>query len=277
MRPRDKTLIYAVFGLICLCLILFAAIVKRVDPNGIAADVIKDIGIVVGAIAILDLLWSRFGGDPLSQQVEELKQFNTLMRDAEASGLSNVFARAVDVKTTTWLFLIQNAKRNIDLAGHTLYEVAERSELSSALLQQAQNGVKIRILINHPDNEALPLAIDPEYGNVKAMREQMVHTWNFFNNLRDQLPEAFHDNMHIARIRSGVVHVALRRFDGIIYVLHYLYSQRTPDSPVYVIHNEEKLLFRSYIHEFERLFRLAKEKSEPHLSPAHSSLNPRPD
>jgi hypothetical protein len=59
-----------------------------------------------------------------------------------------------------------------------------------------------------------------------------------------------------------VLHIAVRRFDGTIYILHYLYSQRSPDTPVYVVQNEEKLLFGTYIYEFERLFNLSKENSE---------------
>lgn len=258
----EKHLIYAVFILIALCLILIAAVVNQVDPNGIAADIIKDIGIVVGAVALVDILWGRFGGDPLSQQIEKLKQLNSIMTDAETTGLTHVFSRAADVKSTNWLSSIQGARGSIDLAGHTLYQVAERSELCSALVGQARKGVKVRILINHPENPALPLSVDADYGNLRAMSEQMDHTWNYFQSLRDQLPPACWENMKIARLREGVLHIALRRFDGLMYVLNYLYSKRSPDTPVYVAEDEERPLFSTYMQEFDRLFQRAEKAPE---------------
>jgi hypothetical protein len=118
--------------------------------------------------------------------------------------------------------------------------------------------VEIRILINHPENEALPPAVDAEYGNIRAMWEQMTHTWTYFNSLRNELPEDVRPRFQVARLRTGVMHIALRRFDESMYILHYLYSQRSADTPVFVIADEEKPLFNTYMEEFGRLFRHAQ-------------------
>lgn len=153
----NRRLVYILFASLSLALFLAAAIIKfhyPNDPSGeLISDILKDVGIVVGAVALINILWNIFGGEPLTEQIDQLKQLNILMRDADNSGLAGVFARAADVKSDQWLSLIQNSKSHIDISGHTLYEISDSEQLCKALLERVKSGVNVRLLINYENHD----------------------------------------------------------------------------------------------------------------------------
>lgn len=265
MRQRRR-LIYAVFGSISLGLLSFAALLHAKDPNGIAADVVKDIGIVIGSLGLVDLLWGFVGGDPLSAQIERLKSLNQLNDDAEKAGLVRVLARSADYRDDSWVSLVQSSRSAVELSGHTLYQVVEQEEFCNALAAKAREGVQVRVLVNHPDNPALPHGIDRTHDNLRTMREEMAHSWQHFRQLRESLPVDRQKNLEVSRLEhGGVLHAAIRRFDEKLFVVPYLYSKRTPETPLYIIEDSSKDLFKAYIKEFDALFAFGRSEGKAHI------------
>jgi len=276
MRQR-KWLIYAVFGSISLALLSVAALLHAKDPNGIAADIVKDVGIVVGSLGLVDLLWGFVGGDPLSTQIERLKSLNQLNDDAERAGLVRVFARSAEYHDSSWTSLVQASRSAIELSGHTLYQVVEQEEFCNALVAKAREGVQVRILVNHPDNPALPHGVDPNHNNLRTMQEEMAHSWQHFKQLRESLPLDRQKNFEVSRLEhGGVLHAAIRRFDERLFIVPYLYSKRTPETPLYIVEDGSKELFKAYAKEFEALFAFGRSEDKTHPGVATDELVGRP-
>lgn len=244
---------FILLGIVSL-LIAFIAKSQKFDLTG---DIAKDLGIIFISIALINWLWKIAGGNPLSDQISTLKTLNAIYQDAQNSGITNIYVKASEIESYTWMKLINSSKKQIDLASHTLYQISDQLDILEALKERLVNGVKIRILINSPENpalKALALSIDEDLKNIEIMRHQMRYSWNKFDTLKKTLDKSFQDNITIVRLNEGILHAAFRRFDDQIFIVPYLYSKATPETPVYVIKDESKPLFKAYLAEFEELF-----------------------
>jgi hypothetical protein len=106
---------YVVFGLIALLLLLLSILLQTKEPT--LADMIKDLGIVVAAVVVLELLWNGFGGDPLSQQVSALEGLNESLKGE----LTRVSAQVSELRDVS-----DNLGREVKRIGEDL-QVASRS------------------------------------------------------------------------------------------------------------------------------------------------------
>lgn len=154
---KRKAFTYALFAAIAVALVFSSYFVRNVlkaaghsDLADFIADILIQVGLVVGAIALVDWLWGLVGGEPLAAQIESLKKLYELQKDAEHTGITRVYAQAHEISISHWTELIKESKSRIDIASETAFEIAEQSCLSDAIVERIKHGVKVRILFNSP-------------------------------------------------------------------------------------------------------------------------------
>lgn len=251
MRKKNK-LVYSLFGLAALVCLLVSALL----PDGLASTLAKDAGVVLGAVLLVDVIWSIIGGDPLSSQIGELRSAHQILLDSSDAGLSRVLSNADDY-VGNWTDHAARAVESIDLAGHTLDQLIDNQAFRSTLRERAERGVLVRILINSPGNPATSHGIDPANDNLAAMEAKMRASYEALCALRDSLPDDKRANLAIHRLAHGhSLRIALRRFDREMFVVPYLFSRTTPTCPLYVL-DQAGALFTIYNEEFDRLVELS--------------------
>jgi hypothetical protein len=94
--PMPKTkfnkLVYLVFILTSCLLFTFAALYKAASHESIVPDIFKDVGIVVLSLALVNIIWNVVGGEPLANEIEQLKAMNMVSKDASVTGLTHIYA-----------------------------------------------------------------------------------------------------------------------------------------------------------------------------------------
>jgi hypothetical protein len=268
MRERKK-LIYSLFIACSIALLALAALVKSHNSKdgeqevflNLVGDVLKDVGVVIGALVLVDILWGSVGGDPLSQQIAALAQASRITVDANTTGLYRVHASALEMGSENWVRLIQQTRHRIDIVGYTLYDFMEKKAVRDALLEEARRGVRVNVLLSNPSSPALAQNVDPHKRD--TMRQQMTSSLWKLKEMRNSLPPDLKSNLSIRSVvDKGALDIGMRRFDNVMYIVHYSYALSTPDTPVYVIKDENKPLFQTYMRCFDELFSLGQEEVE---------------
>lgn len=118
MRQNSR-LIYGIFISIGITLLLLASILRSQNLS-LPSDITLNVGMVVLSLALIDFLWKIVGGDPLSQEISQLKKMNILNQDAASTGLMRVLAKADNAEREMLTNLYKNSRQLIDISGWTL-------------------------------------------------------------------------------------------------------------------------------------------------------------
>lgn len=112
MMRQNHKLIYGFFVVLGVALLLVSYIAHNVLNLPLLGATLNNLGTVVVSLALVDVLWGIVGGEPLAEQIVELKKFNTLYTQAERSGLINLYPDASNSDyNPNWLELISRALR----------------------------------------------------------------------------------------------------------------------------------------------------------------------
>jgi len=222
----------------------------------LVSEILKDIGVVVFSLALVDLLWERFGGEPLQAQIVRLvdstNNARNIVQQAQATGLTQILSRVGDVSDAVLLEYIASAKLQIDLCGYTLYYIFDRKQLARVLHERVLAGVPVRILIGDSSNTQLfanvPVQTKP------TMKGQMDFVSKSIASWISELPPAPACRLDARKLSQGPLPVSVLRFDDRMFVVQYLWARTTPETPSLLIQGPEKPLFRTYVDEFDHLF-----------------------
>jgi hypothetical protein len=270
---------YIIFSLLAICLLLAAALIDSTgDKYKLPADIIKDLGIVVAAVVVVEFLWKGFGGDPLSHSINalhdlirathaELSQSSAVSGYAERNGVIGIYSRSADFNSTQWGTLIARCQHDIHLSALTLHQFSERRDLLEALKGRIVAGVAVRVLVCGPDNPVLSSAGGYDSETLDTMRTQMRQSLATFDQLRQSLPSEYRSKLRIWRVDHGMMDSSIRRFDNTLYVVPYVYGKRTPECPLIVLSDDRKPWFVVYQQAFEMLVESASEVPEQIPSP----------
>jgi hypothetical protein len=223
----------------------------------LAFDLCKDFGVVIISLALVDILWQLVaGGEPLSREIHEMRQLNTLTRQAYRSGLLDVAERRSELlpEHASFTQAVRTSGANIDISGYSLHILVENQRLLQALIQRAKNKVKVRILLCAPENGAIAASVqDSVYEGLKG---EMMTTWNILLKAWSELSDAEKANFDIKRLGHKALSTSIFRIDDILSVVHYLHSTFTTGTPIYIVEGPDRVLFKTYLDEFDHLFAL---------------------
>jgi hypothetical protein len=216
-------------------------------------DILLAIGVAVLTVSLVDFLWSKAGGDPLSTEIRKLSQINDLISDSYRTGILRVHAKVQTSPNKNWKALIDASQNEIDLTGYQLLDIVDSDAVMDSLALKATNGVAVRVLLLPVTSVALRYAVSPE--NLAAMEANMKHAVQKFQKLRNGLP--MEHRFSIATVDdASVLDASVRRFDGHMHVVHYLQSINTSDTPAFELFDNGSAdsLFRTYKTWFDRMF-----------------------
>jgi hypothetical protein len=235
------------------------------SPYRFLADILKDLGVVVAGLALVDWLWTLFSGDPLQRNIEQLGIRITgaidLVNHARNAGVIRIDSSptALDVGFPTDQF--KDARHQIDLCGMTLHSLFARGNLTSALEDAVRRGCRIRVCIASPDNSAV---LHNSHRDARAaMPGQSTAVINAINALRQSLaPDEVQRRLSLYVLREGVMMATISRIDHKMLVVPYLRLAFTMDSPAMLVEDKGPgSIFATYASEFEYLVKQTIERS----------------
>jgi hypothetical protein len=218
----------------------------------------------------VDILWQRFGGDPLQGRLdtllalvanqtgsilEEATNVLTITRQAYTNGVIQITSRAGDITEKQVLELIQGARSNIDLCGYTLYYLFERQGLAAALEERAHSGVAIRVCVCGSANPDVFQNVRPE--TVIGMKGLMTFVLSSLSAMGKRLNGPQQTKFEPRKLDKGHLPLSMMRFDDKLSVVWYLWTKYTSETPAVLLQGADKPLFQTYLQEFQHYFDVA--------------------
>jgi hypothetical protein len=172
MRKNDRRTIYflPILGISIILISFIVSLNNNQSLFPLFSDVTLKIGIVILSIFLVDRLWTILGGEPLQNQVSELKELNELNRTGTENGLIKIYTYVTEVDAREWLDLISSSKSNIDISSYTLNDLIARPRIWDLLQERAREGVQVRLLLNSSDNIAMEYV---GHENLLTIRDQI--------------------------------------------------------------------------------------------------------
>lgn len=129
-----------------------------------------------------------------------------------------------------WLQLLQESNSLFDIMGITLASWKRGKGFSDALLKKADEGCKIRVLLMHKDNPALPCMINDVIPEVDfdSVVYDIDAMYAFFSKLAGR-----NSNIEVRQVTRGCPHFQMSRTDQRALSIQYLFSQKTGWSPLW--------------------------------------------
>jgi hypothetical protein len=222
-----------------------------------AAEILKDLGVVIAGLAIVDWLWTLFSGDPVQQKIDQLQSSIgdafEIVRHARNSGVIRIDSNPVDLDAGFPTDTFKSALE-IDLCGMTLHSLFARGDLISTLEYAVKRGCKVRICIASPTNSVV---LENSLQDARAaMPGQSASVIEAVGSLKKSLPGAqAKGDLSLYVLPNGVMTAFISRIDQKMLVVPYLRSAFTMNSPAMLLENtsKQRSLFAIYKQEFDYL------------------------
>ena len=147
-----------------------------------------------------------------------------------------------------WIKQFATAEKAIDINGITLRYWTRIPEFRSVLKARAAAGCAVRILLFHPENEALCHYMHPKIKPDRTEADEARRGFKFFADLA-----AEQAGVQIRMMRVGCHHQQVVRIDDMLLVSLVLFSEGTNRSPLIECRASSKL-FKILIAEFNSLW-----------------------
>jgi hypothetical protein len=150
-------------------------------------------------------------------------------RDAPES--PQYYPRAEDFGgVDTWLDLVQRSRQTFETMGVTLGLLRHIRGVSEALVEKANAGCSVRVLLMHPDNPALREMINDTMpaNTYDTIVHDMGVTLRFLGGLTDKAP-----GIEVRQMLRGCPHFHLTRTDSVAIVTQNLFSTTLRYSPLW--------------------------------------------
>jgi hypothetical protein len=178
------------------------------------------------------------------------------------------FLKSNDYGTNdTWLELIHESREVCDLMGITLSAWKRGKGFAKHLAKKAQDGAKVRILLMHQENPALPELINhliPEE-NLQSIRHSLGEMIQFFSEIAHASP-----GIEMRTLRHGCPHIQLTRNDERAVFVQHLYCDKPGYCPLWSCAKSSPL-YSLMTQEFESLW-VVNDPSAPSAGPSVSPV-----
>jgi hypothetical protein len=151
-----------------------------------------------------------------------------------------------------WLGLVRGARKTFDLSGITLRWWMKFLEFRTIVSQKAEQGCKVRILLMHPDNPALPQYIHSgiKVGGIKHVAAEIQGAYSIFKEL-----SGAHPNIQVRQVRVGCLTHHVVKNDELMLIALLLYSQGSSQHPLLECYAASPL-YKTVEAEFDTLWEL---------------------
>jgi hypothetical protein len=160
--------------------------------------------------------------------------------------------------TDQWLGMLAGAQHTIDLSGMHLRYWTKMGGFRATVIQKAASGCKVRFLIAHHDNPALPQYFNPLLVmSGRPFAPDIVAASAYFRELAAANP-----NIQTRQIRAGCYHQQVVRIDDRMFVALITYSETTRRCPL-IECAPQSPFFQAMAAEFDSLWDANAEPAGP--------------
>jgi hypothetical protein len=268
-----KLMTAGVIGLLIVVVALFVLVggdehVGTANERGhLAIEALKDVGVVVIGIVVIELVWIIVGGAPTEQALDrllsqlssasndirgdvesvrkEITAMSTLAASGRDCGLVDIAANQDKLKYdyTYFITAVTNARQKIEICGAALDFLYASDDALGALSRRAAQGLNIEILLPDDENPVVMAIFQDRFED---------HIRRTAKNLAAQITQQA-PNITLRRIKAKALTMTMVRIDDEMLVTPYLLSRQTSESPRLLLRGATTPLFRVYENEFRAL------------------------
>ncbi|MCL4708555.1 hypothetical protein KJ068_25645 [bacterium] len=244
MTPKK---IVRVFFFVLSLLLISLAYILQINNQQLLYDVMKDIGVVLLSIVILDIIW-RFAGGDSNEESANLNKFIKVYRTVHEVE-----------KDFSWIDLARRSKSKVDLQALSLAYLSSNDEFMRVIKEKVIEGVTVRVVLMSPDHPLLeePLENLGSFIYPKEIKLMSRTSADRFEKMQRELGDvkSKRGSLTIVLNKSRPMSISVKRFDNELFVQHYEWNVHTVNTPVYYFAGGEKQpLFERYVQIFEDQF-----------------------
>ena len=257
----------AVIGLIVIGIAIFWFVDVPAERERLAVEALKDVGVVVIGIAVIEFVWALLGGAPtehglrrllselnitridIGSDVDSIRRevttISLLVASGRRCGLENIGVSQDDLSFDYPDFIasVRAAKEIIQISGASLYFLYANDEALRALVDRAGDGLTVEILLPADDNQILMAIFQDRFE---------PHLRQTVKDLTKRIAD-LQSNIRLIRLKRKALTTTIIRVDDVMLVTPYLYSRQTSESPRFLLRNPDSPLFKIYEGEFVAL------------------------
>jgi len=144
-----------------------------------------------------------------------------------------------------WLKLLHDTNDCLDIMGVALLSWRKTANFKNIVLQKAQNGCKVRILMMHLQNPVLQLLAS----DFEMLRVNIPQNYEFFEEIARE-----NSNVEVRQLKKGLLHFFMTRSDQHAVILQFLASQMWGKGPLWKCARDSGL-YAVATQEFETLWK----------------------
>ena len=226
--------------------------------------ILLNLGLVIVAVVVLDMLWRLAGGNPteeqianLSSQIERLAQTMDVIEQSKKIRLRTVSDCAANYGTKDdWLNLLQNATSQVDILGRTLFGWAQVKEsVIEILISKVINeGVVFRWLVMSDKNQYLLLLEKHNIVPGEILSKKLEPIYTILREVRKRLPENCREKVQVRLFHDTALYCSLHHIDDLYLVNPYLVSSDARNCPLLVFEGPDSPWADVFNLEFEAIW-----------------------
>lgn len=252
-----------IFWLIGSAIIVFSILTNLIEGKtwSILSDISLNVGITVVAVSIIDWIWRRVGGDPLTNAIHELRSATALLADLRDTGLKRLFISREHASDMRQYFKSKIAQAyEVDMMGIALrsgwlsdpkfQKILEKSILSGE--------TQFRIMILEPEAQVTSQrAFEEDHRSSSRISENAGETLRILMEIKNRLPEAKHESLDVKVIDKTNIYCSVIRVDDQMLVTKYFMHLSGGNSETLEIEGEDSIFFLFYLDEFNSMWNRA--------------------
>lgn len=224
----------------------------------LASDITLNIGMAIIAVSMIEWIWRRVGGDPLTTAILELRTTTALLADLTNSGIKRLFINrgAASERKNHITKKITSAKE-VDMLGIALRSGwSSTPEFQELLKNQARKDkTRFRIIVFDPKSKGVIQRASEEDGK-PSMRiaESAASTLNVLDEIKSNLPKKDRDSIKIKVVKETNIYCSIIRVDETILVTKYLLHLSGTNSETIEIEGKDTRYYKFYMDEFNAMW-----------------------
>ena len=259
---------YIIFALVGVILLLAAKVFQN---DAFWSSFLLNLGIVVIAVTVVELLWKFVGGNPLLEAIKLLQISTSLLKDIEGSGIVRVHPKRQEWASNLNNFLLYVASaREVDMMGNILRNNwTNNPDFMENLKSRTQEEqCKFRILLLDPNSDILEQrAKDEAIWNkddekekaykisYDRMRTEIIASLYQFETVKRELNEKNSQYLEIKVVNQSNIYCNIIRADDKMIVAKYLLSVRGGGAPIIEIYGRDTSFYKIFSNEFESMWK----------------------
>jgi len=264
---------YILFGSIGSICILISIIFFLVNTS-ILPELFLNLGVSIIAVVIVEFVWRRSGGDPITKAITALWRAIRQLEELESSGITSVKVQRRQLEQPKHISLLcrllETATR-IDMMRLTLgAEISKNNKVVKSIENAISSNLsKVRIITldpnTEPPNPSLILLqrireeelCSEARGANERIRGALRQTWSQLWDIKNKFRNDSERNkcLELRCTHKVTIYMSIVRVDERMWVSPYLSSSRGGDSPVYEINGSQTLLFELFQKEFDHMWK----------------------